>query len=582
MFSYIKFRFQRQRRRLRRELRIMVGASRDYINRHIWGKWHQLGLSRRLITVWWGLAALMVVGLLWQTTALTKDLQPIGQDMNAVLGEGGIGPVKIMNPVLPEGSSSNDVNRLIFSGLTQYDSHGRLVPDLATSWESSADGKTYTFHLRRDVKWDDGVPFTSQDVAFTLAAIQNPDSRSPLGNSWQGITAEPQGEDTIVYHLPNAYPPFLAATTQGIIPAHLLETTDPSALRASNFNQAPVGTGPYKVKSFLPDENEVILEANEKYYGGSPQIGEIDYRWYDSAADERVAYAKHQIMAFGGVKPSDLATTEKLPNLRLYHYAQPVETVLILRNTQAILKDPSVRAAIALGINRAAIIKHQLHNEASPVASAILPGQLGYQAQFQLPKSDVDKAKTTLTNAGWVLAHGVRTKDGHPLKLTLVTRSGGVDPAVAEAIKQQLSQLGIAVTVQTADLETLEQTHIRPRNYDMLLFGYNIGSDPDVYSYWDSSQATDPGLNLAAYSSPLADKALETARVNSNDKVRAGKYLTFQQQWQTDVPSVPLYSLYYTDAVSDKVVGPSGTRLVNPADRFYNIQHWTIATAPVR
>jgi len=582
MFSYIKFRFQRQRRRLRREFRLLVNGGRTYINRHILGKWRQLGLSRRLIAGWWGLMGVMVIGLVMQTQALTQPLQPIHQDMGAVFSEGGIGPIKIMNPVLPDATTSDDVNRLIFSGLTQYDTRGNLVPDLATSWQISPDGKTYTFHLRHGVTWTDGVPFTSQDVAFTLAAIQNPDSRSPLGNSWQGVTANPVDDYTITYQLPNAYPPFLASTTQGIIPAHTLETTDPSALRASNFNQAPIGTGPYKIKSYLPDENEVILEANSKYYDGKPKIAEIDYHWYNSAADERVAYAKHQILAFAGVDPADLATTEKLPNLRIYNYAQPAETLLILRNTQTILKDASVRSAIALGLNRASLIKSVLDNEATPVASAVLPGQLGYEAQYQLPKTDINKANATLTADGWVLSHGVRTRNGQVLKLNLVTRSGGLDPAVANAIKTQLGKLGIEVTVQTTDLDTLEQSYIRPRNYDMLLFGYNIGADPDVYAYWDSTQAADPGLNLAAYSDPIADKALETGRVNTNDKIRIGKYLTFQQQWQADVPSVPLYSQYFTYAASDKIVGPGGSRLIDPTDRFYNIQDWTIATGPVR
>jgi len=582
MNSYFWFRLGRWRRRLRRDFRLYVSWSRNYINRHIWGKWRQLGLSRRSITVWWSLMAVMVVGLWLQTSALVRPFHTITAAPDAVFSEGGLGEVKIINPVLPDSTTANDVTSLIFSGLTRYDNHGNLVPDLATSWQVSADGKSYTFHLRQGVKWQDGVPFTSHDVGFTLAAIQNPDSRSPLANSWQGVTIDTPDDFTVVYHLPNAFPPFLASTVQGILPAHLLESSDPSALRASDFNQKPVGTGPYKIKELLPTDNQVVLEANDSYYGGKPNISEFDYHWYDSAAQERAAFAKHQILAFGQVVPGDIAATSKLPNLRLYDYSQPDETLLILRNTQTLLKDQKIRLAIALAVDRTSIIKNVLSNEATPVASPILSDQLGYKGKYQLPKLNVAQANQTLADDGWVLQNGVRQKSGQKLQFNLVTRSGGVDAAVANAIKSQLAKVGIKLTVQTTDLTTLEQTYIRPRNYDMLLFGYNIGPDPDVYAYWDSSQASDPGINLAAYNSPVADRALESGRVNQNTQVRVGKYLTFQQQWQADVPSVPLYSQNYTYAVSDRVVGVSAGRLIDPIDRFYNVQQWAIAAAPVR
>lgn len=582
MHSYFWFRFQRWRRRLRRDFRLYVSWGRNYINRHIWGKWRQLGLSRRLITVWWGLAVIMAVGLWLQTNNIVKPFLHIAAAKDAVFSEGGIGAIKIINPVLPDSTTASDVNSLIFSGLTRYNDRGQLEPDLATGWQVSADGKSYTFRLRRGVKWHDGVPFTSHDVAFTLAAIQNPDSRSPLANSWQGINIDTPDDFTVVYHLPNAYPPFITSTTQGLIPAHLLESTDPAALRASDFNQKPIGTGPFKLKTFLSAGNQVELTANTQYYGGKPQIGEFDYHWYASAGEERAAYAKRQIMAFGSVLPGEIEAASKLPSLRLYDYSQPNQTLLILRNTQPALKLVAVRQAIALAIDRASIIKNSLDDVATPVAGPILPGQLGYKSKYQLPKFNLDQAGKTLDAAGWAVSGGIRQKDGQKLQFNLVARDASLDKNVAQQISSQLAKLGIKVTVQLADLTTLEQTYIRPRNYDMLLFGYNIGPDPDVYAYWDSSQASDPGINLAAYNSPVSDKALESGRVNQSAQVRAGKYMTFQQQWQADVPSVPLYSQEYTYAVSSKVIGVKSGRLVDPADRFYGIEKWAIAAEPVR
>ncbi len=583
MFAYFRFRFRHWRRRLRADVRILASWSRNYADRHIWGKWRQLGIIRRFLAIWWVLAIIMVVAMWQQTQNLTKPFSHIPPAKDASFAEGAVGQVKIINPVLPGSAAENDVSRLVFNGLVRYNPDGQLEPDLATSWSISSDGRDYTFHLRKGVKWQDGVPFTSQDVAFTLAAIQNPDSRSPLAGSWQGIEANPLDDFTVVYHLPNAYPPFLAQATQGLVPRHLLEGVEPSALRAANFNQKPIGTGPFKVTSYDPSNHQVMLDAYTQYFAGSPLIPHVQYYWYQTMDAMNEAYSKRQILAFGDVKLNELKVVQRLPNVRLYSYDRPTETILILRNNQPILKDQKVRAAINRAIDRQAIIAKVLSNYATPATGPLLSDQLGFAGKYQLPTYNLQAAKSLLNQAGWRAdKDGKRSQAGQPLKLKLVTRSGSVDEAVAKAIKAQLAKIGIDVQITATDLVSLEQSYLRPRNYDMLLFGYDIGSDPDVYAFWQSSQGSDPGLNLAVYSSPIADKALESARVNSDPAVRKGKYLTFQQQWLSDVPSVPLYSADYIYAVSKRVVGPGGKKLIDPTDRFYNIQKWTIAAEPVQ
>jgi peptide/nickel transport system substrate-binding protein len=582
MFAYLKFLFQRQRRKLRREVRLIVVLTSQYVDRHVWGKWRQLGIIRRLVLIWWGILAVLVIGLVWQFNQLTGPFRHVAVAKDASYSEGGVGSIKIINPVLPESQPASDVSSLIFSGLVRYNDKGELEPDLATSWDISADGKTYTFHLRKGVTWHDGVPFTSQDVVFTLAAIQNPDSRSPLANSWQGITADPTGDLTVVYHLPNAYPPFLNYATQKIIPRHLLETIEPSALRANDFNQKPVGTGPYKIKNFNAADKQINLAANAKYYGGEPKIGQVEYHWYDDDASLHEAYAKRQILGFGGVQSTQIAAVSRLPNLKLHSYNQPTQALLILKNTQPILKDKTIRSAINLAINREQIIKEVLAGQADPSAGPLLPGQLGYSGKYQLAKTNVNQAKSLLDQAGWLLVGQWRQRDGQTLSLQLETRDSTESARVADEIKLELATVGIDVKINKTDLTSLQQSYIRPRNFDMLLYGYNLGADPDVYAFWHSSQGSDPGLNLPIYNSPVADKALEGGRINPDKQVRIGKYQTFQQQWQADVPSLPLYTPDYDYGLSSRVVGPGGKRLINPEDRFYHIERWTIAAEPVR
>jgi peptide/nickel transport system substrate-binding protein len=582
MLSYLKFRFSRQIRRFRRESALLRKWSANYLNRHIWGKWRQLGIIRWLVVAWWGIILVALVGLINQTSQLKASAMVRQPVPGGRYVEGVVGKVRIINPILPDTAASNDVSRLIFSGLTRYNAQRQLEPDLATSWTVSPDGKTYTFKLRDGVTWQDGVPFTSQDVAFTLTAIQNPDSRSPLATSWQGVQVNIIDDHTVAFVLPNAYPPFLTATTVGILPRHLLETVEPSNLRTNDFNQHPVGTGPFKINNFTSGQREVNLLANDRYYAGKPLLDEFAFETYDQPNQVVEAYAKHQVNAIGRVNPAQMASASHLKDLKLYEMVLPEETNVFFKTSAGLLADKTLRAALVQGIDRSAIINSTLGGLAAPVTGPLLPGQPGYSAKFRQPGYDAKAAAAALDAAGWVRGtDGYRAKEGQRLKFRLVTLDGGSYPQVAENLRQQWKQLGAEIEVNTVDLTMLQQSYIRPRNYDMLLFGINIGPDPDVYSYWHSSQATDPGENLSQYNSPAADKALESGRINSDSDVRMGKYYAFQKAWTADNPALALYNPYYYYATTVDAAGISAKLLADPTNRFYRVERWTIHSTMV-
>jgi peptide/nickel transport system substrate-binding protein len=303
MFNYLRFRYRRSARRLRRNARILRQWTINYIDRHIWGKWHQVKMVRRFLIFWWAVAAVALLGLLQQIGGLQRLASLAIAQPGGIYSEAAVGTVQTLNPILPESSAASDINRLIFSGLTRYNSRRQLVPDLAEKWDISADGRTYTFHLRHGVKWHDGVPFTSADVAFTLTAIQTPDSRSPLASSWQGVKFEAKDDYTIALTLPQPLSSFMDSTTLGIVPRHLLENVEPSLLREADFNQKPVGTGPFQIKTFAPSAKEIELSANPRYYLGRPKLDEFDFKFYDTPADTLMAYAQHQVTSPGRIRP---------------------------------------------------------------------------------------------------------------------------------------------------------------------------------------------------------------------------------------------------------------------------------------
>lgn len=582
MFNYLRFRYRRQIRLVQRRLTRLQRRYTGYADRHLRGKWYQLRLIRRFVILWGIIILLSVFGVIGQIRSLNDRARVSIARNGGILREAAVGTVKNLNPILPENSISADMNRLVFSGLTQHNNNRKITPDLASSWDISPDGKTYTFHLRRNIVWHDGVPFGAPDVVFTLAAIQNPDSRSPLSSSWQGVKAEAKGDDTVIFTLPNALSSFLDATTIGILPRHILESVDPSSLRENGFNQHPIGTGPFKIKAFATAANEISFEANAKYYAGKPKLDGYRFDLY-STKDEAVnAYASRRVDALGNITPEIIKTASNLKALTSYDYKLPEEVNVFFRTDDEILKNKDLRRILSASVDRKKVIQAADYGLGLAISQPLLPGEPGYTTAFALVQQSNDATRSALKAAGWESkGPGPRQKDGKRLKLSLVTLQGGELERAANELKRQWHDLGIEVTVKAFPRSELEQSYIRTRHYQLLLYGINLGGDPDVYAFWHSSQIKDPGINLSNYSSSEADKALEAGRIKQDTLVRKGKYQAFLKAWNADSPAVVLYEPIYRYGISSSAKGFEAGPLVEPSDRFFNVQEWTILTEKI-
>lgn len=535
-------------------------------------------MIRRFAVGWWILVLVSGAGLVWQLSGLRQSGLAVQPLPGGIYTEALSGSVKTINPILPEGTASADAARLVFNGLTRYNAQGRIEPDLASGWEISADGKTYTFKLRKGVKWHDGVPFTSADVAFTLAAIQNPDTRSPLNLSWKGVKVQTPDELTVRLILPKPFTPFLAATTVGIIPLHLLANTEPAQLRVSAFNQKPVGTGPFKLERFDAAAGQIEFKANADYFNKRPLLDGVIFKIYGSAELAYDALVKRQVMGAARVPAGQAAAARSLASLRTADLATPDEVAVFLRTNAPRLQYKNVRQALARSTYRQSLIRAGVEGEAVPLASPLMPTDIGLAGAPVQPAFDPAAAAAELEASGWVRQpDGSRKKAGQTLEINLVTQEG-VYGAVASELKKQWSAVGVKLHITETTAAVLQQSYIRPRNYEALIYGINVGSDPDVYAFWHSSQVKDPGLNLSEYSSPDADKALEAGRTVQDKNTRSAKYRAFVQAWVSDTPAVMLYSPTYTYAQNREVYGNQVRRLITPSDRFYGIEDWAVRT----
>lgn len=566
MSSYTGFTLHRILRRLKRDIKLWRSWSINYLNRHVFGSWHKLGRSKWLVASWGFLVAVSIWGLLAQINSLntiaTRDMPQRG----GIYREALLGQVKSVNPLFADNAATEDVNSLVFSGLTKINGNREVTADLAEKWDISADKKTYVFRLKKDLKWQDGIRLTANDIAFTIALVQNPDTRSPLAANWNGVRYEVVDDATIKFVLPSSYGNFLYNTNLGILPRHKLEGTKASSLRSSEFNQRPIGSGPYKLDFLEVDSTVIDLVANQDYYIHEPYIPKVRIDLYQSNEEIISALISKKVDAASAISPSDVATVEKIQNLTNHRVNLPAYVGAFFNFKSPILADIKVRQALAYAADRKSIVENELGSGATIAFYPIPAGFIGFNPKAERYETDLNKAKALISSSGTQKAN-----------LRLVTLSSPIYEKVANSLATSWRALGLNVEIIAADSAQLQQNFIRSRNYDVLLYGQNVGLDSDVYSFWHSSQATDPGLNVSSYKNAEVDQLLESGRLAKDSAYKAGRYSAFVEKWANDVPAVILYSPYYNYAQSDFLKGFDAKKVAEPSNRFYNIYDWYFA-----
>jgi peptide/nickel transport system substrate-binding protein len=554
---------------------------RRFILKHFIRRGEMVKFVQRFVVSWFLVIFLAVWVLVAQFGSLKAYYLTEGAKPGGTFVEGIADEVNVINPLFPQNNSSDIATRLIFSGLIRRDANGFLEPDLAEHWEVNKDGTIFTVYLKKDLLWHDGQPLTAQDVLFTYKSIQDPATNSPLFSSWKNIGIESKDPYIITFKLPSPYTPFASLLTTGIVPAHLLGEVEPEVLRRQEFNQRPIGSGPFIFTEFISHQNEWRLSSNPDYVHGNPQIERFIIRSYETTDQLRSAYEAGEVMAVGGLNLTDSLEVGRRAGTKLISFPLTSNIFGFFNTKHRHLKDKKLRQAIVHGIDIqvvSSVLGHRLTVNRSPLLSE----HLGYdKALSQLPYNRA-KAVQLLDEAGWKKSGGGnRQKSGNNLRIQLATLNKDIFPVVAAVIKDQLAQLGIETDIHFVNLASLQKDYIQPRRYDILLASINLGADPDVYSYWHSSQIEDPGLNFSQYNSSMADQALEDGRTRQDVKLRAAKYQTFLETWRQDAPAIALLRPNYYYIVRDRVQGIRVTRLVDPLDRFYGVEDWAVNSQPI-
>ncbi len=496
---------------------------------------------------------------------------------------------RYINPILSQTSEADaDLSELIYSGLFSYDASGGLVNRLAEDYTVSEDGKMYTVNLRHGVKWHDGQEVTADDVLFTVQAIQDPAYKSPLRANWLAVDAAAMDQYTLTFTLKKPYFGFLQNLTVGILPKHIWETITPENFLLADYNLTPVGSGPYKFFDSEKDSSGNMLSyelrAFDQYFSGSPYMTKIVFRFYPDEASVIDAYNRKEVLGINTVMPQSLEQLKERKSTRVYEIAIPrIFSVFFNQTKSAALAHDEIRQALALSIDRQAIIDDVLLGKGQPAYSAFLPFMTGYSSDFAQPGLDREKANRLLDEKGWKRGEDdVRIKDGTILEFDLMVPDWPELTRSAEILKTQWAEIGVRVTVTVLGAADLQQNVIRPREYEALLFGEEAMLDSDPYSFWHSSQKHDPGLNLALFDDKDADDTLLALREEIDDEKRLEQYRRFQEILTNEIPALFLYSPKYLYVVNSLVKGVNLENANEPGYRLSGIKDWYIDTKRIR
>lgn len=410
------------------------------------------------------------------------------------------------NPYLITNTDSDNMITFMFNRMLKFNDKLELEPDLAEKYEVSPDFKTYTFWIKKGIKFHDGKELTADDVEFTLNYIKNPGLRTVRRTYVKDLVDDPKDKTRVAFNKVNSHQfsvtyknPFCPAASHwasiAILPKHVLDGKDPNDNVYSIDKAAPIGTGPFKYEGNKTDEH-VTLKANDEYFKGRPNFDKIVFKIIPkietllaNLESRQVDYGELTlIQTFKFVKENQ--TIKDAHNIMAWDLLSYAYLAWNCDPTHSkIFSDPKVRLAMSYGINVQTLIKRTTYNKAIPANGPFHPRQWSANPAVKPIPYDPEKAKKLLEEAGWKDSDGdgILDRDGKKFEFTLrfPPTAQTITDRVA-LIKTDLSKLGIVCTTEGTEWTVLLKNFIMTKNFDAAYLGWSLGLEPDPYAIWHS------------------------------------------------------------------------------------------------
>ena len=529
--------------------------------------------------------------------------------------EGIVGRPSSINPLTARTAADRSLVALVFSGLVRLGPEGTIVGDLADRWTVDETGAIYTFELRPDAVWHDGVPLTAADVVYTVRALSNSTYVGPARDSWREVTATEVDRYTVRLELATPLGGFLQAATQPIAPAHLYEGIPLDRLADDPVNLAPVGSGPFRLVSWnagearlepalgrtaptngppdpsssVPPPTDTIgsPSASERPIRPLPYLPWMELRFYSDPAALAAAYVAGEVDGAVGLPPRDAGQLVAAGGSRLLNYPRATLTSVTfnLRTRRPEFRDARVRRALLAALDRAAIIDRVLDGGGRRADAPIPPSSWAFDATAsEAIPYDLKAAAKLLGDAGWQKLEGgwALPDAGVPYALELIapeTASNPIAYRTALAIATDWEALGLTVNVVGLPADEFVNDRLRTGDFAAAVIDLNIGLDPDLYPLLASSQTGAGGSNVAGLQDPELDKLLVGARGPGDDDARKAAYAALQTRLAAQQYLLPVFFRDEPVVIRDVLEGPGIRQIGDAGDRYWDVLTWRLATS---
>jgi len=435
-----------------------------------------------------------------------------------------------LDPHLCTDSATEVINKNIYNNLVRFDTNMKLVPDLASDWHLAKDELTWTFILRSGITFHDGTPFNAEAVKYNLERVLDPKTASARRSVLAMIKSVEAVNDHTV-RIVTDYPcgSFLYQLAHPV--AAMVSPAAAAKWGVKEFGLHPCGTGPLKFVKWEPAEY-LEFTAFDRYFEGAPRFRNLTYKIVPEDSTRALLLESGQLDVAFRLPVTEVKRLQGNKDIGLITTPTIMTMYVALNNQKGPLKDPSVRLALNLAVNRAILVKDVVNGLATVADSVIPPGVWGYAPIGAYPY-DPAKAKALLAKAGYP----------NGFEFTLWTPVGRylMDKQLAEALQAQMAAVGVKMKIQTWDFQAL-MAEVKKGQFDSVLLGWSASSadaDQAMFPVFESTQWP-PNSNRALYKNPAVDQLLRDARKEVKPSRRAAMYKEAQKLIMADAPWILL------------------------------------------
>jgi peptide/nickel transport system substrate-binding protein len=483
----------------------------------------------------------------------------------------------VLNSLTRTSAVAGQVLSLMQAGLAEMDEDLQWQPMIAQRWELAPDSLALTFHLR-PWRWSDGAPLTAQDVVGSYQLIIDPRVGCPRAGQVDGILGvEALDSATVRYSFARRLARPLDSTVHSLLPWHVVKDLDPGEVSTWALNRSPLASGPFQLESW-EHNRQLVLVPNPQYPLQAPWLERVVLRVMPDETARMLALEMGEVDVVTGLNPD--AAKRLAGNPEVVVHEVPGRTIAYvlwdLRRSQ--FKDPRVRRALSLAIDRDRIVAEILQGQAREAASFLPPAMWNHDVDLAPDHRDVEAARRLLAAAGWEDrdGDGVRERDGVRLRFELLARGGS--PAfdeVAVLVRENLREVGADVSLRRLELAAMT-ARLRAGEFDACLVEFSASLWADLSPHVHS-RATDR-FNFGAYANTKVDSLLVAAVAEPSRERALPLWYRIQEILAIDPPAAVLYYPHSLVGVNARVRGVR-THMLSP---YNNLQEWWIAPAERR